>query len=72
MLHPLERYRVNAGLGQAEAARQAGLNPKTLYNAEHGLTGLAMPTVNKLAKLYDVDPGELLEEVRAHLSQAAA
>lgn len=71
-LHPLERHRVRAGLSQAEAARLAGVNVKTLRNSEHGYTQLQIPNVAKLAALYGIDPEILLEEVRSWEGAEAA
>lgn len=65
LVHPLERYRVQAGLSQVEAAELTGLNIKTLRNSEHGYTTPQIPNVAKLARIYGVDPAVLLEEIRA-------
>lgn len=64
-VHPLERHRVAVGLSQVEAAELAGLNVKTLRNAEHGHAQPRLENVTKLAKVYGVDPAELLAELRA-------
>ena len=71
-LHPLERYRVKAGLSQHDAAVLTGLNVKTLRNSEHGHTTPHIPSINKLARVYRVDPAVLLEEIRAYKEARAA
>jgi transcriptional regulator with XRE-family HTH domain len=69
---PLERLRVRAGLTVQEVADRAGVDRKTVWNAEAGRVEPMMPAIRKLAVLYGVDPADLLEEIRAFRAEQAA
>jgi DNA-binding XRE family transcriptional regulator len=51
---PIERYRLDAGLSQQEAAQRAGVKVRTLRRAEYGA----------LARLFEIEPSVLLDETR--------
>lgn len=62
---PAERLRLQKGFTQGEASRLSGVDQRTLRYLEQGERSPRMPVVLKLAKLYDVDPAELLNDIRA-------
>jgi transcriptional regulator with XRE-family HTH domain len=66
---PLERLRAQAGLSVAAACDGAQLNRRTLAFLERGVHVPQMPTVHRLARLYEVDAGELLEEIRRYVDE---
>lgn len=61
---PIERYRLEAGLTQQEAAKRAGVKVRTLRRAEYGETAPSFQTITALARLFGIKPVELLDETR--------
>lgn len=60
-----ERHRLAAGLSQGEAARLAGITTRTLRRLEAEGSEPLFPTIERLARAYDVDPAVFLNEIRA-------
>ncbi|ASB90863.1 hypothetical protein S101395_04361 [Bacillus sonorensis] len=50
----LAAARVNAGLSQAQAAKEIGITPKTLRNYEKGITAIPGYRLKKAAEVYDL------------------
>jgi transcriptional regulator with XRE-family HTH domain len=73
---PLEALRFAKGLSQIEAAKQIGITSRSLRGLEHGDHEPVGETIFKLARFYEIDPAELLNEVRewrgGRRTQAAA
>lgn len=61
---PIERYRLDAGLSQQEAAERAGVKVRTLRRAEYGETAPSFATITALARLFGMEPAVLLDETR--------
>jgi transcriptional regulator with XRE-family HTH domain len=61
---PIERYRLDAGLSQQEAAQRAGVKVRTLRRAEYGETAPSFATITALARLFEIEPSVLLDETR--------
>lgn len=61
----LERLRVDRGLSQRDVQRAAGLNRRTLKQLELAQTNdPRVGTIQRLARLYEVEPAWLLEQIR--------
>jgi DNA-binding XRE family transcriptional regulator len=58
----LRALREQRGLTQKEAAQLADVSELTVYRLESGKRTPYMPTVTKIARVYGVPLGELLEE----------
>jgi transcriptional regulator with XRE-family HTH domain len=55
------RLRDKAALTQEVAAVQIGMAASSLRRIENGAESVQLTTLGKLAKLYDVEPGELVK-----------
>jgi transcriptional regulator with XRE-family HTH domain len=62
---PLESLRFARGLSQIEAAKQIGITVRALRGLEHGDHEPVGQSIFRLAEFYEIDPAELLNEVRA-------
>lgn len=51
----LKAARVNAGYTQAEAAKQIGISPATLFNYENGTSYPDIPVLKRIEKVYGVE-----------------
>jgi transcriptional regulator with XRE-family HTH domain len=69
----LEALRHKRGLTVQEAAALAGISAKTLRRLEHlGPVDPRSQTLHGLAKVYGVQPGELLDDYRRRRGTGAA
>ncbi len=55
----IKLLRVEKGWSQTDLAREAGLSQPFVSHLERNAAAPSMPTIEKLAKVLDVDPGEL-------------
>jgi len=55
--------RDNAGLRQAEAARELGISPQLLADIEAGRRSATPPTLSAMARVYNI-PRRMLERAR--------
>ena len=55
----LKAARVNAGLRQADVAKELGVTPDTVGNWENGKTYMNGKQLQRLCALYRVDLGEI-------------
>jgi len=51
----LKAARVNAGLTQAEAAKQIGISTATLFNYENGTSYPDVPVLKRIEQVYGVE-----------------
>ena len=63
-LPALRRLRREAGLGQRELGKKAGISPGTVYRLENGLRGAYPATLRGLAAALGVSPADLMLEDR--------
>lgn len=52
----LRKARIRAGLLQRDLAREIGVSPSVLSEAENGTRGISPPVRARLAKVLDCDP----------------
>lgn len=68
----IEELRAARGWTQAELARRAGVRPNTILDIERGRTrGVDFETLEKLARVFEVDPAYLVVRVAEGEGSAA-
>jgi transcriptional regulator with XRE-family HTH domain len=60
--NPIWRRRVLMGLSQEELAKKSGVSEATIWNAENGYYNTSAKTIAKVAGVFEIKPGTMLNE----------